>query len=183
MADWPQVGPPAPVMISPFSQNAIGVDIAAAAMAAPASAAIATANLARGYPFWLPEPITVLKLWTYSGGTIAATSVDVGVYSEDGRLLVSAGGAAEANASALQEFDVTDTVLGRGRFYMAASISSTTGTFFTVGASNTTYLQLLKAAGCWQAASAYPLPATITFAALAAALIPICGLSGRLLVV
>lgn len=182
MADWPQLGPPAPVMISPFSQYAIGMDIAAAAMAAPASAAIATANLVRGYPFWLPEPVVVQKLWCYNGATLGG-NVDVGIYTPDGRLLVSAGSTVQAGASVLQEFNVTDKELGRGLFYMALGTSSTTATFFTVGGSNATFLQLLKGAGCWQAASSFALPATITFAALAAALLPVCGLSARALVV
>jgi hypothetical protein len=182
VADWPQVGLPAPVTISPFSLNALGVDIAAAGMAAPASAALGTINLGRGYPFWVPEPILVVKLWAYNGAT-ANGNTDVGVYSVDGRLLVSNGAAAQSGTSQLQEFNITDTVLGRGWFYMALSTSSATATFFTIGASNATYLQLLKAAGCWQATSAHALPATITFAALAAALLPVCGLSARTLVV
>lgn len=169
-------------MISPFSANALGVEIAAGAMAAPASAAIGTIGLGRGYPFWLPEPLVVAKVWWYNGAT-ANGNVDVGVYSEDGRLLLSAGLTAQGTVSVLQEVDTADTILGRGRFYMALSTSSATGTFFCVGASNATNLQLLKAAGCWQAASASALPATITFAALAVALVPVCGISGRTLVV
>lgn len=169
-------------MVSTLSPFAIGMDIAAAAMSAPASAAIGTANMARGYPFWLPEPARVLKLWCYNGATLGG-NVDVGIYSLDGRLLVSSGSTVQAGASVLQEFDVADTTLGRGLFYAALATSSATATFFTVGASNATFLQLLKGAGCWQAASAFPLPATITFAALAAALVPVCGISDRLLVV
>lgn len=182
MPDWPNLGQVPPVMMSPLSAFALGMEIGSAAMAAPAGAAIGTANLARGYPFWLPEPVVVQKLWCYNGATLGG-NVDVGIYSEDGRLLVSAGSTAQAGASVLQEFDVTDTIIGRGRFYLALATSSTTATFFCVGASNATNLQLLKAAGCWQAASAMALPSTVTYAALAAALLPVCGFATRTLVV
>lgn len=183
MADWPQLGPPSPIMLSTFNLASIGMDVGAAAMAAPASAALGTANLARGFPFLLPEPATVAKVWWYNGAT-ANGNVDVGIYSEDGRLLMSVGSTAQGTASVLQEAVPTGTLtLGRGKFYMALATSSTTATFFTVGGSVASNLQLLKGAGCFQAASAFALPSTIAFAALAAALVPICGFSARSLVV
>jgi hypothetical protein len=178
MSDWPQASRPPTVLMSPFSELAQGTEMAALATAAPASVAHGTANLARFYPFVLPEPIVVVKMWWYNGGTVSG-NVDVGIYDKDGTKIVSQGNTAQATINVLQEVNIADTVLGRGLFYMALSASSATATFF----SNANSVQLAKALGLAQMATANPLPATATLAAVAAAIQPLYGLSGRPLVV
>lgn len=176
--DWPITGEPGRVFISPVSPQALGVEYAALAVAAPSSVAHGTANLARFFPFVLPETITVVKAWWYNGAT-ANGNVDIGIYSEQGARIISKGNTAQGTINVLQEVDITDTVLGRGRYYCALSSSSATGTFF----SNVISIELSKALGWGQMASANVLPATFTMASMTAAIQPIFGLSTRTLVV
>jgi hypothetical protein len=177
MADWPQVGTPAPIMITPFSAFALGVEYGAVATVTPISVAHGTINLARFFPFVIPEPILVMKLFWHNGGT-ASGNVDVGIFSEDGKKIISTGAQAQGTISVLQEFDIADTVIGRGRFYLGISASSATATFL----SNAVPLQLAKAFGWVQMATCHPL-VDATFAAYATAIQPVFGLSGRVLVV
>ncbi len=183
MSDWPQIGEVNRVLIGPHSPQAMGVEYAALAVAAPASTAWGTNNLNRLYPFVLYEPMVVRKLWTYKGGTVTG-NVDVGIYAEEGGAstvtkIVSAGSTAvAATGSILQEFDITDTVLGRGRYYMAAALSLSTSTMFC----NVSAVTLGKILGWCDGGSTFPLPATITLAAASAAVQPVFGLSGRTLV-
>lgn len=179
MTDFPQIGDPGRIIIGPHSLQALGVEYAALATAAPASTAWGTINLVRAYPFVLPEPLRVLKLWLYKGATVTG-NCDVGVYTEDGTRLVSAGTTAvAATGSILQEFDVTDTQLGRGRYYCAALMSLTTTTAFA----NTLVVSQGKLLGWLDGGSGNAaLPATITWAVASSAVQPLFGLAGRTLV-
>lgn len=176
MADWPQIGAPPPVLIAPHSECALGTEYGALQTAIPSSVAHGTANLARYYPFVLSEPVVVMKVWWYNGAT-ANGNTDVGVFSEDGKLIISAGATAQGTVNVIQEVDVTDTVLGRGRFYLGLSSSSATATYF----SNVLTAQLSKGIGWAQMASAHPL-SDATFAAFSAAIQPMFGLACRTLV-
>lgn len=178
MADWPLIGASGEIIISPYSELALGTEYAAIATVAPASVALGTINLSKFYPFAVPEPMLIRKVWWYNGGTVNGNT-DVGIFDDSGTRIISSGAVAQATINVLQEFDITDTYIGRGRFYMGISTSSATATYF----SNVVPLQLAKAIGWAQMASAHPLPATVTFAALAAAVQPVFGCSARVLVV
>lgn len=176
MTDWPNIGDPTHILISPHT--ALGIEYAGLAIAGPASVAHGTVNLARFYPFTLPEPIVVVKLWWANGAT-ANGNTDVGIYTEDGTRIVSTGATAQGTVSVLQEVDITDTQLGRGRYYLGLSSSSATATYL----SNAMSVSLSKMLGWAEVASAHPLPATTTLAAFSTAAIqPIFGLSQRTLV-
>lgn len=179
MSDWPASGEPPRVIITHCSPLSVGVDLAAVATAAPAGVAHGTVNLARLFPFVLPEPMVVVKLFAYNGATMGGNT-DVGIYTEDGTRIVSSGAVLQAGASTIQEFDITDTVIGRGRYYAALLNTTTTATFF----SNAVPIVTAKLIGFAQVAvGAGALPATLTPAAVTAAIQPLFGLSGRTLVV
>lgn len=120
------------------------------------------ANTAVFVPFRVEEPVTILKLWTMNGST-ATGNVDIGVYDEVGRRLISAGSTAQSGTNVLQQFDVTDTLIGPGNFYLALVASSTATTFFGYPYS-ADRAAAQHTAGMRQMASALPLPATATFA-------------------
>lgn len=182
MPDFPQIGDPGRILLSPFSEQALGVEYAALAAAAPASTAWGTINLIRAYPFVVPEPILIRKLWIYKGTTVTG-NVDVGIYTDEGgvgtRLVGSGSTAVAATGSILQEFDVTDTVLGRGRYYLAATMSLTTTTMFA----NALTAQQAKMLGWVEAGTALPGGATLTWVAYTSAFQPVFGAGGRVLVV
>lgn len=145
---------------------------------AMASAAWATANQARYVPFWLPEPFLVVKLLAYNGAT-AAGNTDIGVYDANGNELISIAAAAQAGTSAWQEFDVTDTWLVSGLYYIGLLNTTTTGTYFAWASK-----EYGRLAGVFsQAVGAGTLPTpTATFAALDTAMVPLVGMSSRTLI-
>lgn len=85
-------------------------------------------NLAIYVPVSLPVPFTVARFIIPNGSNLTGT-VDVGIYSSSGGLLLSAGSTARASASAVQYVAVADTVFQAGSYYLALVGSSTTGTY------------------------------------------------------
>lgn len=126
----------------------------------PATTPWPTANKAIFYPFHVNRPFLVKKLFCYNG-TTAAGNLDVGIYDRFGNRMVSSGSTAQAGTSVLQVFDVTDTWLQPGDYYFALAMDGTTGTIFRNAMTSTS---LSKTAGMLEMASAFPLPATATFA-------------------
>ena len=90
-------------------------------------------------------------------------NVDVGLYTSEGKLVISTGSTAMSGANAWQEIDVTDTQIPPGLYYLAMAINNTTG----ANSAAAFGLQQMRAQGAVQMASAFPLPATATFAAVA----------------
>ena len=131
------------------------------ALGASASATYPTANLAMFFPFRVfnPNGIVIVKLVVSNGASILG-NIDVGIYDASGTKLVSSGSTAQAGISALQEFDIADTTLGPGVFYLAVAMNNTTGTLTR----NSLFVKQSRMLGCLQMATAFPLPATATFA-------------------
>jgi hypothetical protein len=129
-------------------------------------------------PFELERPMIVTQAWLYNGTAAVTGNWDVGLYTADGTKLVSMGTTAQTGINAVQSFDWTDTLLGRGAFYFAVACDS---------GSTTVYRSAAGAANDWllwgglQQASAHPLPATATFASNQTAFFPVGGFTGRLL--
>jgi hypothetical protein len=170
--------------VTPWSLESIGIGLtfigSLGRFSNVASAVYPAANTAYFYPFSIAAPSLITKLAT-SNGTTASGNLDIGLYAEDGTRLVSTGSTAQAGTSTLQVVDITDVLLGPGVFYLALAMDNTTGTIFRCapGGGVTQYMQLL---GIAQMASAFPLPDTATFAAMAADTILGVGAAMRVLV-
>ncbi len=82
--------------------------------------------------------------------------------------MVSIGSTAHAGTSGIQSFDITDTTLNPGLYYLACALDNGTGIIdhFTHPALN------LRTMGVLKMASAFPLPANATFAAMDQAYLP-----------
>jgi hypothetical protein len=141
---------------------------------APTSAAFPTSNRAIFIPFRLSRPTLFVKMFTWNG-TTASGNIDVGLYDKDGTRIVSKGSTAHTGTSVIQEFDITDTLLNAGLFYLAVAMDNSTAHLFRKSVNNV----IMKFAGCYQMASAFPLPATATFAAVSNSYIPIVGATTR----
>ena len=180
-APWPNVKEISPVMISTVSRLSLGRNAAAWNEAAPVSGALGAANNAFFFPFSIPSPITVAKLFMYNGATVAGT-IDMGIYTDDFTRIVSSGAITQAGVSTLQEFDVTDTPLDKGRYYLAFAQSLGTALFFQTAQVNNPENKLF---GVMMQFNASPLPAVAVPVALGATVwgVPIIGLSTRVLVV
>ncbi len=166
LANLIQTYPPAAVISTGSAAQPIGYYLQTITGNLNASAVWPSANLAIYTPVLVPEIVTVYKMSiqvaTQNG------NVDVGIYDEVGNRLVSAGSTA-VGAAGLQVFDVTDTVIGPGVYYLAMCCSSTTASFFrnTVANAIGTTLGVKQ-----QAVGAVTLPTPATFATFTVTYIP-----------
>lgn len=137
-----------------FSREALGgiihMDTGVAAATWP------TANRAMYYPFRIGRTVTLTQMFTFNG--TSSGNIDVAVYNEGFTRLVSAGSTAMAGASAVQYFNVTDTVLTPGAYYMAVAVDNTTASFERANIE----CPVLAAFGVLQESAAFALPATAT---------------------
>jgi hypothetical protein len=145
-----------------------------ATSAPPAAAAWPSNNLALYMPIYLDVAAIVVKLWMGTGATNG--NVDIALYDENYNRLVAAGSTAMSVANSIQTFDVTDTPVGPGRYYIGMVCSTTsTATFLRAAPA----LSVLRAWGMLQQATALPLPDPMVPVAYNSAYIPLCGLSMR----
>lgn len=167
-----------PNIISTISPDAIGVQLAAlgSGAAVPASTAWPTATKAIYIPFHLRRGATVKQLFCVNGGT-AAGNIDMGIYDNAGARKVSIGSTAQAGTSTIQTFDIADTTLAAGTYYLAIAKDDAVGTVVSFSITSVV-ARFLRAVGLLEQTSAFALPATATFASYAAAnFVPFCGLS------
>ena len=127
----------------------------------PVSRAWITANAAVFIPFRISSPIVLAQLFIYNGATLSG-NFDVGIYDAAGTKIVSTGSTDQTTGTInlLRVVDITDTLIGPGVFYLAAAMDNITGTMMGIlgGGLNS------RSMGCVQTATAFPLPATVTFA-------------------
>jgi hypothetical protein len=119
-----------------------------------------TSNLAIYIPVEIYEPVTIVKMSVNNGSAVSG-NIDVGIYDAGGKRLVSKGSTAQAGTSAIQTFDITDTLLLPGLYYMAVALDNTTG---TLAGWNSMTSPEQKMVGLYEQGTAFPLPATATFA-------------------
>jgi hypothetical protein len=166
---------PGEITITPWSMQSLGVGLYTTGQGVVASQNFVTASLAVFVPFYVPEPVTITKLF-WSNGAAVAGNLDAGIYNEAGTRIVSTGTTAQATINVVQSADVTDTGLARGVYYLAFA-SDTSGVTQKV-------MAVLPAAGIAQSlgllqmAAAFVLPATATFAKYASAFVPMVGAQG-----
>lgn len=169
MPRWPNVTMPPIVTVEPFSLESIGAQLRShLGISSSASAVWPTANLAIFVPFQLYQIATFVKMAVLIGAT-NGNNIDVGIFDREGNRLVSIGSTAQGSTNAVQTFDITDTTLLPGTYYLATACNGTTGAisrFAPTGAG------FCASCGMLQAASAFPLPASVTYAACGQEYIP-----------
>lgn len=138
-----------------------------------AATAWPTANKALYIPFGVTRPFTAYKFSAYVG--TASGNIDVGIYDEGGTRLVSLGSTAAVTGT--PDWNITDTVLPRGLYYMALAVDNTTFTVRAGSLNNNT--ALVTALGMAEQTTAFALPATATFAKVSQNYVPFLALSGR----
>ena len=159
-------------IVSIASPCATGYGIAAQGGSTPGSAVWFAANEAVFVPFYLTNPVLVTRIFVLNGAAVSG-NVDVGIYTQDGNLIVGGGGAAQAGTNQPQYFNIADTMLGAGRYYIACVLDNVTGRVFRDNINNNRARQL----GILRATSAYPLPSSATFVELTSGgQSPVCGL-------
>lgn len=178
MPDFPGVAaPPASDVISAATPvNSIGDRLIVANVGGAVPQTFPAANRAVFTPFIVGQLFRATVIAVDNGGTVNG-NCDVGIYDAAGNRRVSKGSTAQTGASGTQSFDITDTDLEPGRYYIALASSSGTATFYGWAPA----IGLCSAYGILQMASAFALPATATYAACTAAFIPGVRVQGRTL--
>ncbi len=121
-------------------------------------------------PVQVQQTLTAYKMACWNGGTVTGgTNTSVGIYDVNGVQLVEARAAA-AGASQPQFFDIADTVLKPGNYFLGLSHDSGTTQFGRLALT----APGLQVCGMQQQA-AYPLPSPATFANPAAGYAPWIG--------
>lgn len=158
-----------------IEMNGSNLLTAGAGMLTAASATWPTANRAIYMYFAVQTPITVTKLFCYNGAVVSG-NVAMAIFDAVGTRIVTTGSVAQAGTNALQEFDITDTVLFPDLYILGLQCDNTTATFFRtqLGA---TYLAL--GAAVTGGAPTFPFPATVTVALVNADYVPLVGLTTR----
>jgi hypothetical protein len=136
---------------------------------APGEAAWPVTNLALYIPFNLEGSATLTSIGLVIGGI--GNLFDLGIYNESGVALYRSGGVARS-ASGFRT-STTSLALGRAIYYVGVSSNDVSS---IIARANTTRLGssawCFDAIGIKQEASAYPLPATATFASPSNSYIP-----------
>lgn len=168
---------PTPPIFSSYSPLSIGVPMRLNGGAPVAAVAWGTANQARYVPFWITDFCTIVKLMVYCGATGGGNN-DMGLYDANGAEVVGVAAAAHPAAAAWHEFDIADTPLVPGLYYVGLLNTTTTATFLAWQNK-----EIGRLAGVFsQAVGAGTLPSpTATFAALDAAVVPVVGMALRTL--
>lgn len=125
---WPPLN-----VISSFSNDSLGPSLPMTNGANSAASGVFSANRIHYYPFVLAEVAQAVKM-SYIVGAVANGTADLGIYDWQKNKLVSTGPTAQGTINALQELDITDTVLLPGQYWMAIVGSSATGTTFNSAA-------------------------------------------------
>ena len=161
-----------PVILNPFSIECLGaiLDNCGSDLSVAFSATWGTANMVLYIPFTITTPDTVKQMFVMNG-TSPSGVTHVGIYTEDFTRMVMAS-ATQAGGTAIQTFDITDTFLAVGTYYMALGSTSSTFPVFRVNVSH----PAIRIAGIYQQLTAVPLPAIGTPAIMAQAFIPVFGL-------
>lgn len=166
MPDFPVLRNVDRFILSPGSPHSLGNELLATATTRGLSTWV-VANKAYFIPISIFAPITIKKMFVENGTTVSG-NIDVGIYDAGGVKKVSIGSTAQAGVSAIQEFDITDTLLNPGLYYLAGAMDNTTGIVQRAGPSSA----VLRTFGVFEQTSAFPLPSTATFALLSSSFFP-----------
>lgn len=121
--------PVSPMVISIYSDESIGGGLAAAnATSHNNNFGVNASNDSYFVPFQIDAPFTVRSVGIHISAT-SSGNLDVGVYSEGGTKIWSAGSTAMGSTNAFQLWTPTAFTLPPGRYYMAVGVNNTTGTF------------------------------------------------------
>lgn len=173
MPDFPYFRNPDRAVVSGLSPNSIGVELAGMGLTT-ASGTWVAANRALFTPFAVTERLTVTRMFQENGSAVSG-NLDLGIYDARGTRLTSSGSVAQAGINSVQEVDVADVTLAPGLYYLAQVMDNVTGTVIRFSPNAV----LCRAMGLFQMASAFPLPATATFAIVTSAFYSIVGASTR----
>lgn len=177
MPDFPIITNVDPVVISSATPQSLGEAMCSIGQAT-SGAAWPAANRAYYIPVSIFSVVTIVKMFVINGGT-ASGNIDVGIYDSGGARLVSSGTTAQTGTAVVQEFNITDTILRPGLYYLACAMDNNTGTLEIWNPA----AGIIRAFGICEQSSAFVLPATATIGAITSTTrIPFIGATQRTVV-
>lgn len=177
MGDFGQSPPPLPLFIHTYSVYSAAFQRRGAGTTGVATITWPVASTAFYIPFFIPWMYPVQRVFWVNGTSTTSTNMDFGIYSESGTRIYSTGSTAAGTVSVpTYTTPGTPFMLSPGRYFFALADSSTVASTGGQG-STTPSVVALRQVGVLQEASALPLPATMTGAAVANACYPLCGIT------
>lgn len=159
--------------------QSLGIELFGANINGPNSQNYIAANVGLFIPFVIPEATTFTKMFWCNGSAVTG-NIDVGLFQEDGTLIVSIGSTAQSGTTNAQAVDITDTTLARGRYYLG--MTSDTSSISQKVYASLPPAGVLQAFGLVEDASCAPPLSTnanpATFVAYTRAFIPLFGAQG-----
>jgi hypothetical protein len=176
MTDWSPTSPQfPPLFLGTMTQPYCGMEARSFAGMSPASGAWPAVSYVVYVPFWIPWPYPINRLW-WVNGSAAGGTVDVGIYTTGGRLVVSGGSTAGAGNSAPQFVTVSPTlILPPESYYFAQVVDNTTAN--RINRSTALSLIQQRALGIYGQTGTFPLPSSATFATATQVVYPVCGMT------
>lgn len=133
------------------------------------------ANQAVYMPMSLPWPYPVRRVFWINGSTNTTTNIDFGIYTPSGKLIYSTGSTAMGTVSVPQFVTpTTPFILPAGSYYFAWTCDNTASRAF---GNVVTTAAIGAMSGLLSQASAFPLPASATFATYVTPGIVVCGVT------
>lgn len=169
MGDFSTNDPLPPLFLSTYSEFSCMPE--APTSAAPASVTW-VANLAILVPIVLPFAYPVRRVF-WANGSTASSNAEFAILNNEGAVIYQTGAVAQSGASSVQYVTPTAFTLPAGRYFFSQSYSGTTNRGWGSTALSANILRML---GCLQV-SAQPLVSPVTFAQVANALFPYCGIT------
>ena len=149
--------------------------VAGTGLALPIVGATFTANRAIAVPIEVPVTVTLAQLFTVNGG-VAAGNTDIAIYDSAFVRKISATPTAMSGTATLQFFNVADTVIVAGLYYLAFVTSDATAQVWSF---NLADVGLGKAMGCYVQASAGTLPDPFVPSTFLGLYVPLIGFTTR----
>lgn len=113
-------------VVNTASLSMLGAEIAALGLATPVATAWPIASRAVQIPWYVEEPFRVGQvLWL--NGAVVSGNVDVGIYTNAARRVVSIGGVAQAGINLTQAADLQSTLLEPGHYLVLFELDNVVG--------------------------------------------------------
>ena len=167
MPDWPGFG---------FSRNILTPFDTPDALyllgrSASSGAVWPSASRALFIPIFVYTPVVAKRMVLFQGAI--GNNIDAGIYRDDLSLVVSTGSVAMTGTlNSAQGYDITDTLLPAGRYYLALAINGTTGGNFRFAPD----VQQCRLMGMFKMDAGFALPATAVPVAVTDGYVPNLGI-------
>ncbi len=151
---------PQPLILSPYVEQSLGVQLSALSASVITSGAYVTINRAVYYPFVISGPFTVVNAFIVNGGVVSG-HFDIGIYDASLARIASTGSTSQSGITSVQGVALSAS-LSAGTYWLGLALDNTTAQVY-----NRAFpIAGLSSVGAMKhELSAFPLPNPAVFAA------------------